>query len=332
MSIDKENVLMQKDPLKYITNPLNALLLIKLFSRDITQTRGRVLDIYNEFKRKTEKLRISNEDFEGAVEGLMRLQKMYDLNPADLSRGIIEDEKLRDDLSASDLYSIAEELALSKDYNMALSYLSLAMLANEKTKDMSAIDILETVQECHNKTGNSEKVIETIDKILEIDPERNDLLDLRLTLELSELFKEEKEKPQQGRPPVSIKDGAYTAEKEFALVSKLCRGKSNRKPAELSKLFCRYVSRSFFSKIAPFKLEEINLKPYIALMYDVMSNKEIEVLKRNAKKHLSRAQVLQRDSTSKVSRDRPFRLFGDNLSVRRINFLLFRSQKSALQN
>lgn len=65
---------------------------------------------------------------------------------------------------------------------------------------------------------------------------------------------------------------------------KLCRGDSMQDPKLLSQLKCRYVSNnSPFLKIAPFKLEEANLKPYIVVYHDVMYDREIEKIREKSK-------------------------------------------------
>lgn len=65
---------------------------------------------------------------------------------------------------------------------------------------------------------------------------------------------------------------------------KLCRGEVKTNPKELAQLKCRYVTnKSPFLKIAPLKLEEAKLKPYIVIYHDVIYDREIEVIKQMAK-------------------------------------------------
>lgn len=64
----------------------------------------------------------------------------------------------------------------------------------------------------------------------------------------------------------------------------LCRNEIHLTPAELSKLKCKYVTNnSNFLKIAPLKLEEAYLKPYIVIYHDVMYDDEIDLVKKMAK-------------------------------------------------
>lgn len=81
--------------------------------------------------------------------------------------------------------------------------------------------------------------------------------------------------------------GSHTT-KERKLYEKLCRNEIKRRPSELSQLKCKYVTnKSPFLKIAPLKLEEAHLKPYIVIYHDVIYDSEIEVLKQMAKPRVS---------------------------------------------
>lgn len=56
----------------------------------------------------------------------------------------------------------------------------------------------------------------------------------------------------------------------------------------MAELKCRYITEnSPFLKIAPLKLEEASLKPYIVVYHDVMYDKEIEFIEQTAKPRVS---------------------------------------------
>lgn len=65
---------------------------------------------------------------------------------------------------------------------------------------------------------------------------------------------------------------------------KLCRGEVQMDPKESAQLKCRYVTnKSPFLTIAPLKLEEAKMKPYIVIYHDVIYDREIEEIKQMAK-------------------------------------------------
>lgn len=64
----------------------------------------------------------------------------------------------------------------------------------------------------------------------------------------------------------------------------LCREGTLRTPAEQAPLRCRYVTKnSAFLKIAPLKVEEACLKPYLVIFHEVIYDSEIRVIKEIAK-------------------------------------------------
>ena len=71
---------------------------------------------------------------------------------------------------------------------------------------------------------------------------------------------------------------------ERRLYELLCRGDIKPSPAQLAPLRCRYINNnSAFLKIAPLKIEEANLNPYIVVFHDIMYDSEIELIKKLAK-------------------------------------------------
>lgn len=82
-------------------------------------------------------------------------------------------------------------------------------------------------------------------------------------------------------------NGIYTSY-ERQMYEKLCRGEVRPEPHVLAQLKCRYVTnKSPFLTIAPLKLEEASLKPYIVLYHDVIYDREMEVIKQMAKPRVS---------------------------------------------
>lgn len=60
----------------------------------------------------------------------------------------------------------------------------------------------------------------------------------------------------------------------------LCRKEIQQITKVTKKLQCRFVQgKSPFLKIAPLKLEEISLNPYIVIYHDILYDVEIQVLK-----------------------------------------------------
>lgn len=80
----------------------------------------------------------------------------------------------------------------------------------------------------------------------------------------------------------------------------MCRGELKPTPAELRPLRCRYVNNNVpFLRIAPLKLEEAYLDPYIVVYHDAMYDSEIELIKKMARPRFQRATV-QNSVTGKL--------------------------------
>jgi prolyl 4-hydroxylase len=75
-----------------------------------------------------------------------------------------------------------------------------------------------------------------------------------------------------------------------------------------SKLFCRFHSTNFFTKISPFKLEIVNNNPFVGIFHDVISDDEIETFKGYASAKLQRAEVMNIKSKNVVSTNRVAKL------------------------
>jgi prolyl 4-hydroxylase len=83
----------------------------------------------------------------------------------------------------------------------------------------------------------------------------------------------------------------YMENFDVAFTRTVCSGKLTKSTRELSKLHCRLVIRNGFSRLAPFKLEEANLAPYIVVFHDVVFEKEIEKLKEMSRPFLNQSIV-----------------------------------------
>lgn len=300
-NIEKEQEVMSKDSFAYVTNPLSAFLLIKRLSVDVVGVKNKMEKAVKKFESESRKICVTNDDFEGAAEGLARLQVLYGLKTEDLANGIIQDQKYRAELTAGELFSFGVFLLENSRYIMSLSYLNLALERNRNTFDMPQMVILEEIYRNHVNAGNRLGMVETIDKMMILEPDRQDLDMKKLKIELEMLFEDEP-KPNDTPEPATEKDRKEDTDlKEFKLLTKACTGALERTPDELRFLRCHYVSKSAFSKIAPFKLEEANLSPYIVMFHEVVSDDEIEFLKSESKPSLKRAKVLNKDKSTRVS-------------------------------
>lgn len=96
----------------------------------------------------------------------------------------------------------------------------------------------------------------------------------------------------------------YTWVKYEKIFSQACMGKRVKNSTESSKLYCKFHSTNDFTKIAPFKLEIMNLVPFVGVFHDVLSNHEIDTLKNLTNNQLTRAKVESANGTKYSSKSR----------------------------
>lgn len=282
---------------RYITNPLNAFLLIKRATSDIALIRKFFFRQSEKFFKNVKNLLPSDEDLSGAVDGLLRLQVVYKLQSEDFANGIIDGQKTRPALSAHDVFVIGEEaFKLENRDFFATKYFTLAWelvkRGQDQDKEIDEENLLLHLATCYNKVGDYVNEIAVVNALIELNPDDKKFQDFKQSLE-NDLEK-------NGNKKLTIEDpyaeeyeinGEMSLVKEKILYSQVCRGSIAKSSEELSKLQCRFVSNSFFSKIAPFKVEEANLDPYIVLFIDILSDDEIEFLKNISKPIFERAFV-----------------------------------------
>ncbi|CAG9803166.1 unnamed protein product [Chironomus riparius] len=246
----------QKDVTKYITNPINAYLMIKRTTSDLKHIESRVTNLFFKFNRNIKDIQPSQEDLDGAVGGLLRLQKIYKLKTEDIVNGIIEGEKTSRKFKPHDIYTIAKHALFigNNDYY-----------------------VKEYISELRKK------IQEDGDEFKEIDEISASIIEKSLTTKNSVDLAPE--------PDSFIKNKIYLRSKESILYSQMCRGENSKSPKESALLKCRYISTSPFSKLAPFKVEEADMSANLVLFHDVIYDSEIEILKNASKSRFIRGTI-----------------------------------------
>lgn len=306
----------EKDVVKYITNPLNAFLLIKRSTSDIKLITDRFPSKTKEFFVNVYKLLPSSEDLFGAVEGLIRLQVIYRLKSVDFANGIIDGTKLRSELTPHDLFVIGQEAFKidNRDY-FVKEYLNMALEKIKKGKDPDKevnVDLLySTLGKSYNRTGDYVKAIAMTEQLIKKYPNNQNYTKIKFDLmKRQEKFGKTKLWEVDPFSDYIKRDGSFQSYKELILFSQVCRGNVTKSPKELAALKCRYVFNTPGSKIGPFKIEEANLDPYLVLFIDVLSDSEAAFLKEISKPKVKRGRTFQnsKDLEYKVSSGRVAKL------------------------
>ncbi|KAL9695414.1 hypothetical protein quinque_014699 [Culex quinquefasciatus] len=275
LEYQREHAEAAKDVGAYLSNPVNAFLLTKRLTTDWREVENPMsYDVGADFLENVTNYRDvlkfpSDEDLNGAAVALMRLQDTYNLDTASVARGELNGVQYSTEMSAGDCFELGRQTYLNGDYYHTVLWMREAMdrLSQEVNRTTTKADVLEylafsTFKQAVGNKAYYEKELEkeARQKAMRGDDGSEDVpvdTTIQIKKETSSLVYDSTER---------------------VLYEQLCRGEAHRAEADLSKLRCRYVTNSSpFLKIAPLKLEEAHLEPYIVIYHEVMSDAEIEL-------------------------------------------------------
>ncbi|XP_052860862.1 prolyl 4-hydroxylase subunit alpha-1-like [Anopheles cruzii] len=307
----REHAEAARDVSAYLSNPVNAFLLTKRLTTDWRYVENLMTyEVGKEFLENVTSFRSvlkfpSDEDLNGAAVALMRLQDTYNLDTASVARGMLDGVQYSTELAAGDCFELGRQSYLNGDYYHTVLWMREAMdrLTQEVNRTAMKEDVLEYLAFSTFKQGNIQTALSMTEELLELVPNHERAVSNKAYY-VKELEKEAHHKVLRGddgsaEVPVDV-NTIYKGDSsphvydrtERKLYEQLCRGEQQL-PIELrSKLVCRYATnRSAFLRIAPLKLEEAYLRPYIVIYHEVMSDWEIERIKQYARPRFRRATV-----------------------------------------
>lgn len=271
-----------KDPISFLSNPINAFLLMKRLIDDYKKIdnlmqMGLEVHLFDDSIKQP-----SNNDYKGVVESMGHLQELYNLKAEDLARGEILGQVKTRELASDECYTIGVIMTQTKQHELAIAWLreALRRWSVEPEKAISKFEILDFLTYSMAEDGQYQESLKYINQMLKIDPKHEATLKKKEVVEqwLSHI---EQNGPKQ--KPSKPHRGLYEP---------LCRGEYQRTPAQVANLRCRYESKnSSFLKIAPFKLEEASLDPLIVIYHNAISDKEIDQIIQVSKPMLKRSMV-----------------------------------------
>lgn len=203
-------------------------------------------------------------------------------------------------MSSSDCYQLGCEALKNKKYYLSTLWLEEALkleLASVHTSNRMKIKILNNLIVTYRQIEEHSSVIQAMKHILEINP--NDTLTAFKLATLQKLatgkrpsvtyLTTERDRKIAEDMTVGTMTNVANAYKSYEFEKKLyealCRGDVKPTPKELAPLRCRYITNtSAFLKIAPLKIEEVSLDPYVVIFHEVMYDSEIKVIIRKRKR------------------------------------------------
>ncbi|XP_055852421.1 prolyl 4-hydroxylase subunit alpha-1-like [Episyrphus balteatus] len=300
--IEKEHNTAANDLEEYLTSPVNAYLLIKRLDKDWSIFEDA---IENDVARNSflEALKFSrsnlsfptDEDTTGSVVALVRLQETYQLETSEVASGILNGVKYGSSMTWQDCFQLGSHLFTLKDFNHTIPWLKESyqkLQAQEYFNSSESIAFMEMVANIHVQMGDFKTALDLNNRLLELEPEKESAMAFKKYLEVM---------IEQGHGlvvPELNKDimTPYRQTEEFKTYEKVCRGEIKQSPKEERPLRCKNYHRNVpYRLLMPFKMEELNMDPYVVVFHDVIYDSEIEPIKEYSKPSMARSQVRTHD-------------------------------------
>ncbi|XP_054711189.1 prolyl 4-hydroxylase subunit alpha-1-like isoform X2 [Uloborus diversus] len=291
-----------KDVETFLSNPVNAYLLVKRLTAD-WKTAENLIDgshsraIIENITRQEDLKFPDEEDLSGAASALMRLQDTYLLDTSTLARGEIQGTSPSAELSAGDCFELGRQAYNDQDFYHTLLWMqeSLDRLEDEEIKTSTKPTILEYMAYSTYMLGNLRHALKLTKELISIDPTHPRALgNLRY---YQDAVSKEEDFKRGDDGDASNELQTFSRPKESTSTEKdiyesLCRGERTMSLKEESKLYCQYVTNNnSYLLLQPVKEEVLFLRPRIVVYHGILSDNEMEVIKQLAQPRLARATV-----------------------------------------
>nr|CAD7453803.1 unnamed protein product [Timema tahoe] len=306
----KEHEEASQDVQAYLSNPINAYLLVKRLTTDWKQVESFMVDDITQgfaenLTRYHQILKFpSDEDLNGAAVALMRLQDTYKLDTSSVARGELNGIQYSTELTAGDCFELGRQSYNNGDFYHTVLWMTEALgrYQDESNKTTTKSDILEYLAFSTYMQGNVHRALKLTDELLEILPNHERAVGNKVYY-LQDLEKRKKgqKRGEDGADDTPADEPYTVTEKrpqpltdlpERDLYEMLCRGDVTVPDSVLSQLKCSYVDGGVpFLKLARVKMEEAFHKPRIVIYHDVIYDSEIATIKRLAQPRFRRATV-----------------------------------------
>ncbi|XP_055052055.1 prolyl 4-hydroxylase subunit alpha-3 [Misgurnus anguillicaudatus] len=292
-----------------ISNPLVAFKLLKRLQSEWTNVihsneAEENLQVLRESFSMMEDSLPKLEDLQGAAQGLMRLQDVYDLRVDGLVRGHFQqitngravdiyNPPVSDTLSGDDCFLVGKVAYDLKDFYHSVQWFEEAVRLFRETEwspenEGTLVDALDHLAFSHFKTGNISTALSLSQELLLHDPVNRRIL---LNVEKYEkLLVESPPVPGQG---LALKRPDTTYLTTRNVYEKICKTKGSQpKHFENPALFCDYFTNGnpgLF--LQPMKRELISHQPYVVLFHGFVTNVEAKSIRDYAVPGLRRSVV-----------------------------------------
>ncbi|CAD6993037.1 unnamed protein product [Ceratitis capitata] len=255
------NDIAHTDVHKYVSNPLNALTILKRFTTDWQSLRkyaenvDSTTEIVQNLTNSRKSLKFPSEsDFDEAADNVLRIQGIYQLEPKRLAEGEVNGVKLGSAMSWSDCLEIGRKYVQNGDFTIAKYWMNVAlgklpvaelMKALTMTNDTNEVaaqepsggsnavvenarfEIMEELMATEMSMGNLDVALDIADEMLQLYPKNKNLHKIKAKIEKklqkTQRSPKQKEKAKQKKTEKLRSDKSV----EELLIEQICRETAN---------------------------------------------------------------------------------------------------------
>lgn len=301
-------------PDQFLGHPINAFLLVKRLTLDwadlqstLTQDTVGQAVLANLTSQDGVLRWPDEEDLSGVATALMRLQDTYQLDTAQMAQGYINDlPPAYKQLAASDCFELGRQSYNNGDHYHTVLWMNEAMdrLDAEGEGSVARADILEYLAFSNYMQGHVRHALKLTNELLELRPTHQRAQGNKVYYEEALKTTGDGRRGEDGRPlqDEAVQKGYTVAEegdsegaawqREREAYERLCRGDVRINPRILARLTCHYQFGPHpMLRIAPVRTEMAHYNPTIFIYHNVLSEREIEIIKELALPRFKRATV-----------------------------------------
>nr|CAD2168879.1 unnamed protein product [Meloidogyne enterolobii] len=310
--LKEESELFELEP-KSVLNPLNAFKVIKKLAKTWKEISKEIQsDLAENYLKNISKQRETRfpteEDLNGAIQGLLRLQDTYKLKTKDLANGIVEDININKQMDAKDCYEIGLAAYNEEDYYHSILWMEEAneryYLLEKESTEINKSDILNILSISLYKQGNLKRALIINDKLIELDPLYPNATNN------SKLYEQELLANGVNEEDFRLNIPPLNNTRIVSVYEELCRGENEINVTEISKLYCYYKMDRPFLRLAPIKVEIIRFEPLAVIFRNIVYDEEIEIMQNISLPKLQRFTLLDHTTQKlRFTKDRTSSLF-----------------------
>ncbi|KAH8296537.1 hypothetical protein KR054_007594 [Drosophila jambulina] len=265
-----------KDRTKFVSDPLKAFGLIRRLHQDWPKLQNycqKSVGLVHLNAMKEILTRAPDDhDMNETLKGMHRIETTYDLQAQDIANGLLQGKQFNYKLTSRDCLVLAQHKLESGDYDRSLRWFKAA-LEHKTIGNDNEESSFETFARAVIKQSNYN--IKYYNIFLFNQSSENETIQQHV----NEKFQTSKDMEEFINSQLRQLNMEYINSTDRSISTNYngCRGLYRKRN---NRLVCRYNSTTTpFLKLAPLKMEEMSLDPYMVLYHEVVSNREIEDLK-----------------------------------------------------